>query len=590
MKGKRLKLVILFLSFFCGINVSNGATFDCEGLTCELYASQFDEFGRLAGYARVVAGDTPYKGNIIIPWKVYDLDVNCDYIIINEIASNAFWDCTELTSVNMQGIVNIGDYAFTGCSNLKSVSFHSGLKVIGENAFRDCINLETALVFPEGLTRIKRDAFSGCTKIPSIKIANSSDLVVGPNAFSGCVGLTSVHIPGKPTYSVNTTSAGTFDNCTGLTSITFGDDLTYLPPGMFHGCTGLTSITIPGHIKTIGGDITYHYGVFQKCTNLSSVTIQEGIEVIGTMAFSGCSNLYSIKLPNTLKYIGGGAFESAGLEEIDLGVNLEKIADKSMVYTDDRGAFNYCKNLRKVIIHEKLKYIGSDAFDGCSNLKEVHIDDLSAYCQADKNTSYYRTSPFNNGADLYVDGELVENLVIPNDVAEIKAHSFNGCNSIKSIKFGAKLKSIGYRAFNWCPNLKHVVFPSSLETFDNDVFADCHALEFADLSKTSLTKITNVFWNCSGLKVVNLPLTIKELQHTFFGCSSISELSVPCIMPPVVNTGALLGIDKSKCILTIPEESYDAYMAHSEWSGFLIDKSHLKVEDNYIKTMEGMWK
>ncbi len=59
------------------------------------------------------------------------------------------------------GVTSIGDWAFRGCSGLKSVTIPLGVTSIGDNAFSDCSGL-TSVTIPSSVTSIGRGAFSGC--------------------------------------------------------------------------------------------------------------------------------------------------------------------------------------------------------------------------------------------------------------------------------------------------------------------------------------------------------------------------------------------------------------------------------------------
>lgn len=146
-------------------------------------------------------------------------------------------------------VTSIGNYAFRGCKNLKSISISSNVKTI------------------------KGDAFSGCTMLESVSIP-SSLTAIGNRAFSGCTSLTSIKLPSS------------------LTGIGFA---------AFEGCVKLKSITIPS-VKYIESQ------TFLDCTALTTVDIQSSLDSIGSSAFKGCTNLKSIKIPNSTKTIGKSAF------------------------------------------------------------------------------------------------------------------------------------------------------------------------------------------------------------------------------------------------------------------------------------------
>ena len=62
---------------------------------------------------------------------------------------------------------NVGNYAFSSCTRLTSVTFTEGVTTIGNYAFRNCTNL-TSITIPAGVTRIANDAFYNCTNLTSV--------------------------------------------------------------------------------------------------------------------------------------------------------------------------------------------------------------------------------------------------------------------------------------------------------------------------------------------------------------------------------------------------------------------------------------
>lgn len=70
-----------------------------------------------------------------------------------------------VTDLNIpDGIINIGDYAFSGCKSLKTVTISSNVERIGIDAFRDCSNLKS-ITIPDSVTEIGEgwnEAFKGC--------------------------------------------------------------------------------------------------------------------------------------------------------------------------------------------------------------------------------------------------------------------------------------------------------------------------------------------------------------------------------------------------------------------------------------------
>lgn len=126
---------------------------------------------------------------------------------VTYIGSEAFYQCYNLTSIDLLGVKTIGDYAFLDCSALESVSLSDSLDSIGKSSFASCKKLKEIIlpntvisignaafhgcemlsdvVLPNSLTTIKEYTFSGCA-IKTINIPNSLESI-GNFAFSGCI-------------------------------------------------------------------------------------------------------------------------------------------------------------------------------------------------------------------------------------------------------------------------------------------------------------------------------------------------------------------------------------------------------------------
>jgi len=164
------------------------------------------------------------------------------------------------------GVTSIGEYAFSQCSGLSSVTIPNSVTSIGEYAFSCCYGL-TSITIPNSVKSIGYLAFNECTGLSSVTIPNSVSSI-GEAAFYGCIGLTSIKIP---------------------------DSVIRIGDNTFYGCIGLTSIKIPNSVKIIGN------GAFWECEGLTSVTIPNSVTNIGGSAFLGCINLKTIYVPKGYK-------------------------------------------------------------------------------------------------------------------------------------------------------------------------------------------------------------------------------------------------------------------------------------------------
>lgn len=100
---------------------------------------------------------------------------------VNDIGNNAFKQ-SDLESIDIpKSVSRIGYHAFSGCTNLKNVTFNGIVKYIGRYAFCNCYELES-IVLPEGIEKINSYTFYDCSKLKSVWIPRSCK-VIEDNAF-----------------------------------------------------------------------------------------------------------------------------------------------------------------------------------------------------------------------------------------------------------------------------------------------------------------------------------------------------------------------------------------------------------------------
>ena len=271
-----------------------------------------------------------------------------------------------------------------------------------------------------------------------------------------------------------------FSSCTGLTSITIPDSyVVWIDGDAFAGCNSLTSL------KVASGNTVYDSregcnAIIETATNTlvagcKSTTIPNSVTSIGNSAFYGCTGLTSIIIPNSVTSIGSSAFSN-------------------------------CYGLTNVTIPNSVTSIGSWAFDNCYGLTAVHISDLSAWCNIDFDNN--DSNPLIYAKNLYLNGSKVTNLIIPNEVIEIKEVAFRGCTGLTSVTIPNSVTSIGEEAFYGCTNLTSVEIPNSVTSIGDWAFSGCNIETVINLSPAfSLTAGSQECgWVAScAYKVINAP-------------------------------------------------------------------------------------
>jgi hypothetical protein len=273
---------------------------------------------------------------------------------VTSIGAEAFQNCASLTGIAIpSSVTNIGSAAFANCRSLTAMT------VDGQSVFYSSTNgvlfdkpPTTLIQFPggiggsytvaSGITRLGSTAFSGCSNLTSITIP-ASVTNVGNSTFAGCLnagiyfagnapGITSSATPpglggirlfpifGYNFYNPNAEAVYYLPRTTGW-GATFDGLTAYLwvPP---YVCTPASdSITINGYIGSEGSitipDVinglpvtTIASGVFDNAAGfgLTNIIIGANVVTIGSYAFAACANLTSITIPDRVTSLGSGAF------------------------------------------------------------------------------------------------------------------------------------------------------------------------------------------------------------------------------------------------------------------------------------------
>ena len=558
------------------------------------------------------------------PWGTYITAVIIKYGVTS-IGESAFEDCTGLTNITIpDGVTSIGESVFEDCTGLTSVTIPDSVTYIGKHAFSGCTGL-TNITIPDSVTSIGSYAFYGCTGLTSITIPDSVTNI-GNSVFSGCTGLTSITIPN------NVTSVGTsaFYGCNSLADVYYGgsfaskaynisidtgngnlikavwhyadtkdvllysfddnrltasvkdcapwatvveipttvtkDGKTYtvisIGLSAFYDCTGLTSVTIPDGVTSIGKS------AFEGCTVLTNITIPDGVTSIDYRAFYGCTGLTSITIPDSVTNIGGYAFSGCtGLTSITIPDSVTSIGEY---------AFISCWGLTGITIGKGITSIDRYAFANCYKLVSVNIADIAAWCNIkfsdgmNLNSIDYTPSstPFCNAGKLYLNGELVTDLIIPDGVTSIGANAFFNCSGLTSVTIPDSVTDIGRFAFN-STGLTSVTIGKGVTSIGEKAFVGCHKLTSVNITDIAawcnikftssplvcgfgygekidkklylngglvtdlvipdgVTSIGNyAFINCSELKSVKIPDSVTNISKAAFeNCSKLNKITL----------------------------------------------------------------
>ena len=282
-----------------------------------------------------------------------------------------------------------------------------------------------------------------------------------------------------------------------------------------------TSINVP---STYNGKnvLKIKEGAFLNCTTVTKIVIPNTVVSIELGALSNCSSLENVTIPfigdgsTTNQYPFGFIFGTSrytgGMKTIQQYKQGDDIVQatfyipstlKSVVIMSGPipyGAFDNCNNLTSITIPASVVSIGGLAFSGCSSLTSVYyMGDIASWCGITFSSS--TSNPLYYAHNLYINNELVKDIVIPDTVTEIKARAFWAWNGT-SVTIPNSVTSIGDYAFCGCHSLTSLTIPNSVTSISNGTFLNCSSLTSITIGNSITSIGTQAFAECSNLKII----------------------------------------------------------------------------------------
>ncbi len=389
-----------------------------------------------------------YSGNVTIPGYVYHDGI---YYTVTAIGTDAFYDCKQLTWVNIpttvtrienkafyyctaltrvvipESVVEIGDWNFYASDELTTVTLPSTLTTMGHDCFGVCYKLSKVTCKATTPPSIDEDCFSApYTTKPTLYVPEGSisayasiynwshyfgsimtmldydfiymnlKFVVTSPTTAMCIGPAIPNPSGGWSipdvangYMVTEVGERAFFHCTDITSMSLGDNIEKVGPYAFYLCKGMTIL------------------------NLGSV------KMIDDAAFGDCTSLTQITIPNTVTYIGQYGFGGGGLHDVTIPASVTSL--------------------------------GGNPFINCQSLVDVIVDNGNQYYTSHDGALYTRDMSTLIG---YPCGITATQLVIPEGV-----------------------QTIGRHALSYNSHLERVILPQSLTQVEDASFIDMSALK-----------------------------------------------------------------------------------------------------------------
>ena len=382
--------------------------------------------------------------------------------------------------------------------------------------------------------------------------------VAGTNSYTYSGGLV---IPGTVTYK-------------GLTY-----DVTGIKQGTFF-MGRITSLTIPKSVVRLEGMFT-RWGDPLPVQKLTSIIVEEGNPVYDSR--QNCNAIINTAT-QTLLYGCNNTIIPEGVEVIGYQ------------------AFEGCSGLTQIHIPQSVRKIEPYSFPRCAALKAVYIDDLTAWCNIDIQGELLDESEWG----LYLNNELVTDLVTPDDISKLSAGAFQNCKSLVSLTIPQGLTQISSTSFEGCSSLerivveegnpmyhsnnncnaiietatkglilgcKNTIIPEDVTFISSHAFDGCSGLTSITIPNHVTSIGNSAFSECSSLTSVEIGNSVTSIgDYAFYDCEALKEVTTLSTIAPTLGNGAFDSSNTPK--LNYPENSN-----YTSWSKYFSNLGYYEDDD-----------
>ncbi len=415
-------------------------------------------------------------GTLLLVAPAFAGEFRVNDVQITKIADAAFSGNSSVTSVYLPYVTEIGSYAFSECTALKTVTF-GNLTVIKNHALHN--TAITTLPSLQYTDKIGDYAFAR-TNITSVTIPDG--MVVGEGAFASCEKLVTVSIGdnvdiGKYAFLMDS-------NIFFLKDVTASTNVTEF----YVRENGLNAYYYryisPIKVLSIGDNASIGYGAFLGAAEVERITLGDGA-TIGDYAFYNCSSLKEMDLSGVTS-IGEFAFSGTFYYEFEDDSMSTPIWDKEInnykeiYYTNKltnidlsslefigNCAFLCSKDLVSVTLGENLTNISEGAFARCDKLESVNLENAKVI-----------------GNEAFAETSLVN--IDLSSAEKLDDYAFCYIETLVSVKFGTDGVVIGEGVFSYCNSLAAVIGSENIDVIGDYAFA---STAITEIDLTGATEI-----------------------------------------------------------------------------------------------------
>ena len=399
-----------------------------------------------------------------------------------------------------EGITNIGNCIFYGCSNLINVEIYGSLESIGKESFEDCCELENITIYGS-VKAIYNNAFFRDNNI-SLYIQQVTEI---PEISTAAFG-----------YSYNII-------------LNFLNDA----PEDYSNLQNFTShIQILYHKGTKGWSAPEWNGMKAMCVD------ETDFSTLNDSNYNNQGILFTLNESAGTATVGDNSDTScnsgyAGAKSVDVIIPDTVVKDGKTykVVRIGKNAFSGNNNIPSITLGKYVSSVDVTAFRKCANFKEFKVSDGNVYYSTDNGALYDKGKMY-----LYIYPQAIENtsFTVPETVKTIGTYAFAYAENIEDLYVGRNVTSIGSSAFSDCTSLKSITLPFIGKDLLGAPIRQIFGRNGSQVLPDSLKNITilggdlaeSAFSDCSDVEKIILP----DFEQSnvpfacFIGCSNLKYI------------------------------------------------------------------
>ncbi|MBQ8717894.1 MAG: leucine-rich repeat protein, partial [Clostridia bacterium] len=446
---------------------------------------------------------------------------------------------TQITSLKLNGITQIGYYAFAGMTRLTSVDFGSAATEILSYAFQNAVSLQ-ALTLPASLRSIQAYAFDGVTSV--IATTPNPEVLMDVAALGNNITMRFSYSAGTPSNPSNPSNPGTIP---GIGDIQPSSPTGSCGSGVFYAYDETSKkMVISGNGAITAYGDAWNFPWFGFASYIKEIEIKEGITSIPPRAFYTTGEMTKITIPKTVTSIGAYAFYLSNklttviIDNMSGAVTIDKSGNYNMY-----SIATYLQNSPStpgVEQPEGIKYNGFientsitwsfNTYTGELLIRSTQTggENMPDYSDYNSNLGSSYTTNIAPWAHL---ATLVRKVTLQG-ITHVGQYAFSDMKSLTTVSFAGTTRTIGSFAFARDTAITHMTFPMALVMVQHSAFSEC---SLQTVATTPLKKDVTISVGANN----NI-----TFQYEVAGSSSLME-------GYITGTNILWSFDKTTGVLTV---------------------------------------